>query len=179
MNAASVLIIVVVLVVAAAIYFLIVRSSKKPEAEGAPPQPVNIDALVILPSGDETNGLGTIFGKLFRQVFEQNPERLAILKRMNVAIGIQDTIIEATAITMTFRDESVTIENGVSGKPDIYVEGDIETLVTIPSMARSPMNVLFTPEGREILGKFLKKELKVQGLFGNIDGFRNFRRLIK
>lgn len=180
MTAANVLIVILVLLATALIFYLATRAPKKPDAEGElPPPPPDVDSLVILPSGAETNGLGTIFGKLFRQVFEQNPERVAILERMSVAIGIQDTIVEATAITMTFRERSVTIENGVIGTPDIYIEGDIETLVKLPGMARNVKNIIATEEGREILKKFFKRELKVKGLFANLGDFRNFRRLVQ
>ncbi|MEW5946732.1 MAG: hypothetical protein AB1742_11085 [bacterium] len=171
----------IVIAAAAALVILaaVIALARGRKAQPAPLTPERIDALVALPAGDGTNGLGVVFAKLFRQVFEQNPERLPILERMNVVIGIQDTIVQSTAITMTFRNRSVTIENGVRGKPDVCIEGDIETLVTLPALMRSPAGLFLKPEGRNALRRFARGELKIRGLLSNTGSFRSFRRLIR
>ena len=168
-----------VLVVIAGVYLVARALYKSVDKTAALDEKLDIDAIVILPASENTNGLGTIFGKLFRQVFEQNPERIAILESMDVAIGIQDTLVAATAITMTFRNRAITVENGVTGSPEIKIAGDITALILLPSLARKPASLVFTGDGRDMLKKVLKREIRMQGLLPNIGQFRKFRRLIK
>ena len=167
--------IIAVIIILYILIKIVGKKTSKPSTESIP----NVSELVILPAGYETNGLGMIFGKLFRQILEKEPERMEILKKMNAAIGVQDTTDEKTAVTMTFKDCRIIVENGIIGSPDIYIAGDLHTLVALPSVGQGMRKIFLTPEGRRILRRFINGELRIRGVLSHLSDFRRYRQLVK
>ncbi len=63
------------------------------------------------------------------------------------------------------KDGSVTVRNGLVGRPDILITADSDGLLGLSSVPlRFGLPDATTKEGREVTVKLLRRELKVKGL---------------
>jgi hypothetical protein len=110
----------------------------------------------------EPNGLAAMIGGLIEANLEAHPERAALLRPALVGIVAVDA---GVALTLRLAPGRVTVGNGLSGRTQVVIRTDSETLADLTSV---PLRFGFpdpaTPAGREATRKLLKRRLKVQGL---------------
>jgi hypothetical protein len=111
----------------------------------------------------EPNGLAAMLGGLIEANLAQHPERRRLLRP--AAIGIVALDVH-TAVTLTTRPDRVTLANGLAGIADVVVRTDSDTLLALSS---APLRFGFpdgaTRDGRAIVRKLLRGDLRVRGLF--------------
>jgi hypothetical protein len=111
---------------------------------------------------EEPNGLAAMIGGLIEGNLAAHPERRALLKPATVGIVASDA---GVALTLRLSPHRVSVANGIVGRPDVVVRADSATLTELTSV---PLTMGFpdarTPEGREVTGKLLRRDLEVQGL---------------
>jgi hypothetical protein len=110
----------------------------------------------------EPSGLAAMIGGLIEGNLAAHPDRVALLKPAVVGIVATDA---GVAITVRLSRSRITVADGLLGRPQLVVEADSETLTELTS---SPLRLGFpdamTPEGREVTGKLLRRDLRVRGL---------------
>jgi hypothetical protein len=110
----------------------------------------------------EPNGLAAMIGGLIEANLEAHSERAALLRPALVGIVAVDA---GVALTLRLAPGRVTVGNGLSGRTQVVIRTDSETLADLTSV---PLRFGFpdpaTPAGREATRKLLKRRLKVQGL---------------
>ena len=114
----------------------------------------------------EPNGLAAMLGGIIQGNLAAHPERGALLsKRATFAISATDV---GTAASIRLLPGVVTVRNGIIGRPNIMVEADSDTLV---GMSNAPMKFgmpdVRAKEGREVIRKLLKRQLKLKGLLAH------------
>ena len=111
----------------------------------------------------EPNGLAAMLGGLIQGNLDAHPDRAALLSsRATFAIVAPDVDV---AVSIRLQDGSVTVRNGVVGRPDIVITADSDALLGLSSVPlRFGLPDAMTEEGREVTRKLLKGELKVKGL---------------
>jgi hypothetical protein len=123
------------------------------------------DERVILKDEENIGGLGSIMGALVKELLK-NPEKLALLDRMNLILAIEPTEMPETAITLTFSDGYIVIEPGVVPEPDIHISTTMEILMQMSGMGSGLDALKFfqTPEGKQFMEKVRAGDLKIKGL---------------
>ncbi len=111
----------------------------------------------------EPNGLAAMLGGLIQGNLDAHPDRAALLASpATYAIVAPDVDV---AVSIRLKDGSVTVRNGVVGRPDIVITADSDALLALSSVPlRFGLPDATTPEGREVTRKLLRGELKLKGL---------------
>jgi hypothetical protein len=110
----------------------------------------------------EPNGLAAMIGGIIEGNLSAHPEREALLKPAHVGIVAVDA---GVALTLRLAPGRVTVANGLSGRPQVVIRADSETLTELTSV---PLRFGFpdatTPAGRAATQKLLERRLRVHGL---------------
>lgn len=114
----------------------------------------------------EPNGLATMLGGLIEANLTAHPERAALLqKRATFAIVAPDVDV---AVSIRLYRGTVTVRNGVIGRPDVMIRADSNDLIGMSSVPlRWGLPDVRTREGREVNRKLMKGQLKVKGMLAH------------
>jgi hypothetical protein len=111
----------------------------------------------------EPNGLAAMLGGLIEANLTAHPERRPLLqKRAIFAIVAPDVHV---AVSIRLYRGTVTVRNGVVGRPDVTIRANSDDLVGLSAVPlRFGLPDVKTKEGRAVNRKLLKRELKVKGM---------------
>jgi heterodisulfide reductase subunit A-like polyferredoxin len=130
---------------------------------------------ILVKDQENLSGLGLIMQNLAGE-FVKSPAKLALLDTMNVSVAIEPTEQPESAITMTFSDGYLVIEPGVVASPDIKIMCDIESLLQMAGMGTglAALKFMASPEGQQMVNKFMSGQIKVEGLAAHPLGMLKF-----
>ncbi len=125
----------------------------------------------------EPNGMAAMMGGLIEANLKAHPEREALLSRVaTYAIVAPDVDV---AVSIRLRPGAVLIRNGVVGRPDVTIEADSETLVSMSDVPlRFGLPDARSQGGREVNRKLLRRQLKVKGLLRHPGKLARLNRLL-
>jgi hypothetical protein len=111
----------------------------------------------------EPNGLASLLGGLIEQNLARHPERARLLSPpATFAIEAPDV---GVAASIRLSPGLVRVRNGVVGRPQVVVRADSQALVGMSSLPlRFGLPDLLSPEGRALVRKLLRRELRVRGM---------------
>ena len=111
----------------------------------------------------EPNGLAAMIGGILEGNLARRPELERLLaKRTTFAIRATDV---GVAASIRLGGGIVQVRNGVVGRPDVLIETDSESLVGLSNVPlRLGLPDPFADEGRAVVRKLLRGELKVKGI---------------
>lgn len=111
----------------------------------------------------EPNGLAAVLGGLIEANLARHPHRTELLKPAVIDITAPDAEV---SVTVRVSAGEVAIGNGRSdGTPHLHVRADSYALLLLSSVPlRLGLPDPFTGPGRDILGKLLKREIRIDGL---------------
>jgi hypothetical protein len=120
-------------------------------------------AVMVVYPDSEPNGLAAMIGALIEGNVAAHPELVNRLTRpATYAIVAPDVDV---AVSIRLARGTVTVRNGVVGRPDVKVTADSETLMGLSSVPlKFGLPDVMTKAGREINRKLLGGKLKVKGL---------------
>jgi len=120
---------------------------------------------IVLKNEDDLSGVGLVMENMISKYVE-DPAKVMVLEGLNLVIAIVPDEEPESAITMTFADGRAVIEPGVAYNADITLTCDYEVLMELPKMGAGIQTVkyLMTPEGKEVVGKFMSGKIKVRGI---------------
>jgi len=120
-------------------------------------------AVTVAYLDEEPNGLAAMLGGVIDGNLAAHPEREALLAdRATYAIVAQDVDV---AVSIRLGGGAVKVRNGVVGRPDLLVQGDSNTLISLSTVPlRFGLPDATRPEGREVMRKLVRRELRVKGL---------------
>ena len=112
---------------------------------------------------EEPNGLAAMLGGLIEANLEQHPERMALLsKPATYAITAPDADV---SVTIHIGPDGVKVANGIRGKAHVSVRAQSDDLIGLSSVPlRFGLPDSMTKEGREVVAKLLKGQVKVKGM---------------
>jgi hypothetical protein len=122
-------------------------------------------AEVVLAEGDNASGLASMMGTLLAQNVERAPGKFADFKRLNadVLIDVKDL---GEAITLSFGGERCTIHNGRTGRPQVSITTDSETLMRLSMLHIGALGLpnYFDEPGRGVLRAMRTGKLRIGGM---------------
>jgi hypothetical protein len=111
----------------------------------------------------EPGGLALMLGGLIEGNLVAHPERESLLAG-TATYSIRATNV-GVEVSIRLSPGSVLVRNAVVSHPDILVETDSDTLMSLSSVPlKFGLPDVMTKEGREVNRKLLRKQLKVKGL---------------
>ena len=120
-------------------------------------------AVTVAYLDKEPNGLAAMLGGVIEGNLAAHPERESLLGRpATYAIVAQDIDV---AVSIRLGDGAVKVRNGVVGRPDVLVQGDSDTLISLSTVPlRFGLPDATKHEGRAVMKKLARRELRVRGL---------------
>jgi hypothetical protein len=122
-----------------------------------------VTAVTVVYADPEPNGLAAMIGALIEGNLAAHPELVKRLTRpATYAIVAPDVDV---AVSIRLAGGTVTVRNGVIGRPDVKVTTDSETLMGLSSVPlKFGLPDVMSKAGREVTRKLLQGKLKVSGL---------------
>ena len=126
---------------------------------------------------EEPNGLAAMLGGLIEANLKAHPERERLLaKPATFAITATDADV---SVTIHLGDGAVKVANGVRGHPHVVVRATSEDLMGLSSVPlRMGQPDAMTKEGREVLAKIFKGDVKVKGVVTQSGRLRRLNELL-
>ena len=120
---------------------------------------------LILKDEENLGGLGSIMGALVKELLK-DPAKLALLDQLNLVLAIEPIEQPEMAVTLTFSDGYIVIEQGVVPDPDIQINCTMEVLMQMAGMGSGldALKFFSTPEGKKLVEKVRAGDLKIKGL---------------
>lgn len=111
----------------------------------------------------EPNGLAAMLGGLMEANLARHPHRAELLKPAVIDISAPDADV---SVTIQLSPGEVAIGNGLSsGTSHLRVRADSHALLMLSSVPlRLGLPDPLTGPGRDVLGRFLRREIRVDGL---------------
>lgn len=122
-----------------------------------------MERVVVTPEAD---GIATMLAELVRQNIETYPDRAKLLDGVRGAVNVNATDAEVTA-GLVFGSGRLTV-GMAAAKPALTIACDSATLMemsTVPLWLGRPD--VRTAEGRALIGRILKGEIKVRGMMAH------------
>ncbi|HXF56615.1 MAG TPA: hypothetical protein VNO34_03410 [Actinomycetota bacterium] len=125
----------------------------------------------------EPNGLATLLCGLIEQNLARHPERARFLSPpATVAVEAPDV---GVAASLRFSPGLVRVRNGVVGRPQVHVRADSQALVGMAAVpTRFGLPDLRSPEGRALLRRLLRREVRVKGMVLHAPTLARLNRLL-
>lgn len=120
---------------------------------------------VIVQGGDSASYFATMVGTTLAQNVEQHPEKLADFRSVNADVAIEVTDLDL-AITLSFRDDTCTITDGVVGSPLLRLRTDSDTFNGLGLVRIGPLGipVYVDGPGRAVVLAMLTGRLRIGGI---------------
>lgn len=118
--------------------------------------------------GDEPNGVAFVLGALLDENFTNFPQRASIARRVKRPIAVNSVDTDEIT-TATFGESSMSLHNGVYGKPTVTVKATVDQITEVSQLKMKaggllPVGLLFSKRGMKVLGQILTHKLVVKGL---------------
>jgi len=114
-------------------------------------------------SDPEPNGLAALIGALIETNLARHPHRAALLKPAVIDLTAPDA---GVSVSIDITPGLVSIGSGGSdGASHVHVRADSHSLLELSSVPlRLGLPDPLTSEGRHVLGKLLRREIRIDGL---------------
>jgi hypothetical protein len=125
----------------------------------------------------EPNGLAAMLGGLIEANLAAHPDRGKHLGRSaTISVFARDVDV---GVSIRLLPGKVLIRNGVVNRAHLRIEGDSQTLVGLSAIpVRFGLPDPTKKEGRELIRKLLKRELKVRGMLLHAGKLARLNRLL-
>jgi len=111
----------------------------------------------------EPTGLTAMVGGIIEGNLRDHPDRARLLVT-NTVVGIRVPDVGAE-VSLRLQPDRVQVRSGLTGRPEVLVQADSDTLLGLSSVPlRFGLPDVGTKEGRAVLGKFLRRDLRIRGV---------------
>lgn len=135
-------------------------------------------ALVEYAAGDDASAFAQMLGGLIEANVESRPERRKDFDQLKSRVAIFVTDIEE-GVTLDFQGGHLLVREGLDPQRDLTIRADSQTVMELSNVTIgfAGMPNYLDPTGREVVGKMLRGQLRIQGLFGNLTVLNQVTRL--
>lgn len=113
---------------------------------------------------ENLSGVGLVMDNMISSYLD-DPAKAKMLDGINLVVAIEPVEEPLSAITMSFANGRVVIEPGVDPRAGVIIACDYDVLMELPKMGVGPRTIayLMTPEGKEVVRKFLTGQIGIKG----------------
>ena len=119
--------------------------------------------------GDEASAFAQMLGGLIEANVTSRPEKRRDFDGLKARVGIFVTDI-GEGVTLDFAGGHLVVSNGLRPGRDVTIRADADTVMQLSNVriGFAGMPNYFDATGRQVAGRMLKGQLKIQGLVGNL-----------
>jgi hypothetical protein len=130
---------------------------------------------LVVRDAENLRPLGLFFQAMILNLLK-DPRKVRTIDKMHLAVAIAPTGYEDNALTVTFANRQVILQNGVSSNADIKIMCELAVLMELARVPAGPAAVKFlrTHEGKDLINKVLSGELKIKGVVTHPLGMMKF-----
>jgi hypothetical protein len=132
----------------------------------------------VVYADQEPNGLAAMVGGLIEANLRQHPDRRSLLRPAVVVLAASDA---GVSVRIALSPNRVAVSNGPSrpGRPQVRVRADAESLLLLScAPLRFGMPDPFSRDGRRVLSKVVRREIRISGLIAHPLTVARFSRLL-
>lgn len=137
-----------------------------------------VSAPVDYADGEDASAFAQMLGGLIEANVEARPERRRDFDSLRARVGVFVTDI-GEGVTLEFQGGHLVVRNGLQPGRDITIRADSDTVMELSSVriGFAGMPNYVNAAGRQVVGRMLKGQLKIQGLLGNLTTLNQVTRL--
>jgi len=136
------------------------------------------DMRIHLSEEASETGLAVMLQDLLVQNMDQHPHKLIDFKKLNISIGLEVSDADI-ALTLTFKDNTLTIRPGIADRPQLCITTDAETVMALSNQKmRWGLPWYFDETGRGIWSAMKDNRLKVKGMMAHFPSLIRFSRVM-
>jgi hypothetical protein len=136
------------------------------------------EAPVEYADGDDASPFAQMLGGLIQANVESRPEKRKDFATLRARVGIFVTDI-GEAVTLDFGGGRLVVRNGLEPDRDVTIRADADTVMELSNVriGFAGMPNYLDSTGRQVAGKLLKGQLRIEGLLGNLTTLNQVTRL--
>jgi hypothetical protein len=137
-----------------------------------------VSALVDYPDGDDASAFAQMLGGLIEANVTSRPAKRRDFDSLTARVGVFVTDI-GEGVTLEFGGGHLVVRNGLQPGRDVTIRADADTVMQLSNVriGFAGMPNYLTPTGRQVVGRMLKGQLKIEGLLGNLTTLNQVTRL--
>jgi hypothetical protein len=119
--------------------------------------------------GDDASAFAQMLGGLIEANVTERPEKRRDFDALNARVGIFVTDI-GEGVTLEFSGGHLVVRNGLASQRDVTIRADADTVMQLSNVpiGFAGMPNYLDPVGRQVAGRMLRGQLKIEGLVGNL-----------
>lgn len=132
----------------------------------------------VVYADQEPNGLAAMVGGLIEANLRQHPDRRSLLRPAVVELAASDA---GVSVRIALSPDGVSVSSGPfhPGRPRVRVRADSESLLLLSSAPlRFGLPDPFSRDGRRVLSKVMRREIRISGLIAHPLTVARFSRLL-
>jgi hypothetical protein len=135
-------------------------------------------SLVEYAEGDAASPFAQMLGGLIEANVESRPEKRADFESLQARVGVFVTDIEE-GVTLDFQGGRLLVHNGLLPGRELTIRADADTVMQLSnvSIGFGRMPNYLDSTGRDVVGKLLRRRLRIEGLLGNLTTLNQVTRL--
>ncbi len=136
------------------------------------------EPLVAYADGEGASAFAQMLGGLIEANVTARPEKRRDFDKLRARVGIFVTDI-GEAVTLEFGAGHLLVHNGLQPGRDVTIRADASTVMQLSNVriGFAGMPNYLDATGRQVAGKMLKGQLKIEGLVGNLTTLNQVTRL--
>lgn len=122
-------------------------------------------AEVVFAQGTQASGLATMLGTLLAQNVERNRAKYEDFRRVDADVAFEVGDL-GESVTLSFAGDRCTVHNGVTGRPQVRLRTDSDTLLRLSSLRIGPLGLpnYVDANGRSVLRALASGRLRIAGM---------------
>jgi hypothetical protein len=136
------------------------------------------EPVVEYADGDDASAFAQMLGGLIQANVSARPEKRRDFDTLKARVGIFVTDI-GEAVTLDFEGGRLLVRNGLEASRDVTIRADAGTVMELSNVriGFAGMPNYLDAAGRQVAGKLLKGQLKIEGMLGNLTTLNQVTRL--
>ena len=128
--------------------------------------------------GEDASPFAQMLGGLIEANVESRPEKRSDFQGPRGRVGVFVTDIEE-GVTLEFQGGHLLVHNGLQPGRRLTIRADADTVMELSnvSIGFGRMPNYLDSTGREVVGKLLRRRLRIEGIFGNLTTLNQVTRL--
>jgi len=137
-----------------------------------------VSALVEYADGDDASAFAQMLGGLIEANVTSRAEKLRDFNRLRARVGVYVTDI-GEGVTLEFDHGHLVVRNGLGAGRDVTIRADSDTVMQLSNVriGFAGMPNYLDANGRQVMGRMFKGQLKIEGIFGNLTTLNQVTRL--
>jgi len=137
-----------------------------------------VSSQVEYADGEDASAFAQMLGGLIEANVVSRSEKLRDFNRLNARVGVFVTDI-GEGVTLEFDRGHLVVRNGLEGRRDVTIRADSDTVMQLSNVriGFAGMPNYLDANGRRVMGRMLKGQLKIEGLVGNLTTLNQVTRL--